>query len=338
MTITVFGAGAIGGITGAALARAGHDVLLVDKAEDHVAAVNAGGLTVERRDGAYTVAVRAITPDKLGPGLPLVLLAVKSQDTPAALQVLVPRLADQGAIVSMQNGLNEELIAAAVGERRTVGCLVNWAADWTAPGRILHGGEGALVLGELDGRPSARVDALVKLLEVVAPTRASDNILGYTWAKHVYGALLVATAVVDAHVYEVVERSPEVQRMLIALVMESMAVAEAAGIRLEPFDEYDPADYRGGARGDVAARERAMAVIATHYRAHTKTKTGIWRDLAVRRRKTEVGALLGATVTKAKRLGLAMPLTERLIDMIGDLEAGRRVMTWDNVDELVRDS
>jgi len=280
--------------------------------------------------------VRAITPDTLGPGLDLVLLAVKSQDTPAALQVLVPRLAESGAIVSMQNGLNEELIAAAVGERRTVGCLVNWAADWTAPGRILHGGEGALVLGELDGRRSARVDALAKLLEVVAPTRVSDNILGYTWAKHVYGALLVATAVVDAHVYEVVERSPEVQGMLIALVMESVAVAEAAGIRLEPFDEYDPADYRAAARGDVAARERAMTVIASHYRAHTKTKTGIWRDLAVRRRKTEVGALLGATVTKATRLGLAMPLTERLIAMIADLEAGRRVMTWDNVDELVR--
>jgi 2-dehydropantoate 2-reductase len=336
VTITVFGAGAIGGITGAALARAGHEVLLVDRAADHVAAMNANGLTVERRDGAATVRVRAITPDALGSRLELVLLAVKSQDTPEALAALAPRLADDGAIVSMQNGLNEELIAAAVGERRTVGCLVNWAADWTAPGRILHGGEGALVLGELDGRPSARVQALAKLLDVVAPTRVSDNILGYTWAKHVYGALLVATAVVDAHVYEVVERSPEVQAMLIDLVMESTRVADAAGIRLEAFDEYDPADYRAATRGDVAARERAMSVIASHYRAHTKTKTGIWRDLAVRRRKTEVGALLGATVAKARTLGLSMPLTERLIDMIADLETGRRVMSWDNVDELVR--
>ncbi len=336
MTITVFGAGAIGGITGAALARAGHDVLLVDRAADHVAAMNARGLTVERHDGTETVPVRAITPDALGAGLELVLLAVKSQDTPAALGVLTPRLAREGAIVSMQNGLNEELIAAAVGERRTVGCLVSWAADWTAPGRIVHGGEGALVLGELDGRGSARVTALAKLLAVVAPTRVSDNILGYTWAKHVYGALLVATAVVDAHVYEVVERSPDVQRMLIALVMESMRVAEASGIRLEAFDEYDPADYREAARADKAARERAMSIIARHYRAHTKTKTGIWRDLAVRRRKTEVGALLGATVLRAQKLGLAMPLTARLIAMIADLETGRRVMTWDNVDELVR--
>jgi 2-dehydropantoate 2-reductase len=336
VTITVFGAGAIGGITGAALTRAGHDVLLVDRAAEHVAAMNAHGLTVERRVGADTVRVRAITPDALASPLELVLLAVKSQDTPEALAVLTPRLAPEGAIVSMQNGLNEELIAAAVGERRTVGCLVNWAADWTAPGRILHGGDGALVLGELDGRPSARVQALAKLLDVVAPTRVSDNILGYTWAKHVYGALLVATAVVDAHVYEVVERSPEVQTMLVDLVTESMRVADAAGIRLEAFDEYDPAAYRAAARGDAAARERAMSVIASHYRAHTKTKTGIWRDLAVRRRATEVGALLGATIAKARTLGLSMPLTERLIDMIGDLETGRRVMSWDNVDELVR--
>ncbi|HKQ64752.1 MAG TPA: 2-dehydropantoate 2-reductase [Methylomirabilota bacterium] len=335
MTITVFGAGAIGGVTGAALARAGHDVLLVDRAEDHVAAMNAQGLTIESREGAATVPVRAITPAALGHGLGLVLLAVKSQDTPGALEVLAPRLAADGAIVSLQNGLNEDLIAAKVGAARTVGCLVNWAADWIAPGRILHGGHGALVLGELDGRMSDRVQGLAKLLAVVAPTEVTDNVLGYTWAKHVYGALLVATAVVDAHVYEVVERSPEVQQMLVDLVVENMRTAEAAGIRLEPFDEYAPADYRAAGRGDAAARERAMAVIAQHYRQHTKTKTGIWRDLAVRRRKTEVGALLGATVARARTLGVDMPLTARLIAMIEDLELGRRVMSWANIDELV---
>ncbi len=336
MTITVYGAGAIGGVTGATLVQAGHDVLLVDRAVDHVTAMNAHGLTIERGAHSLTVPVRAIAPDALGVGLELVLLAVKSQDTPAALEVLAPRLASGGAIVSLQNGLNEELIAARVGANRTVGCLVNWAADWTGPGRILHGGQGAFVLGELDGRPSDRVQGLAKLLDIAAPTVVSDNILGYTWAKHVYGALLVATALVDAHVYEVVERSPDVQTMLVALVAEGMAVADAAGVRLEAFDEFDPALYRAAGGGETAARTHAMEVVAAHYRANTKTKTGIWRDLAVRRRKTEVGALLGATVAKAKGFGLAMPLTERLMAMIEDLETGRRVMSWANVDELVR--
>ncbi|HEV8473890.1 MAG TPA: ketopantoate reductase C-terminal domain-containing protein, partial [Methylomirabilota bacterium] len=63
-----------------------------------------------------------------------------------------------------------------------------------------------------------------------------------------------------------------------------------------------------------------------------------WRDLAVRKRKTEVGALLGATVARAETLGLATPLTRRLIAMIEDLETGRRVMSWANVDELVAGS
>jgi 2-dehydropantoate 2-reductase len=310
-------------------------VLLVDQAADHVAAMNAGGLAIVTADGVWTAPVRAVTPDGLPAALDLVLLAVKAQHTQVALDTIVPRLRAQGVVVSLQNGLNEAVIAARIGEARTVGCLVNWAADWQAPGRILHGGDGALVLGELDGRSSERVQRLAKLLDVVSATRVSDNILGYTWAKHVYGALLVATAVVDAHVYEVVERSREIQQMLVALTLENMNVAERAGIRLLSFDEYDPADYHAAAQGDVTARTRAMASIATHYRAAVKTKTGIWRDLAVRKRKTEVGALLGATVTKARGLGLPMPLTERLIAIIEDLETGRRQMAWSNLDELV---
>lgn len=341
MPITVYGAGAIGGVTGAALARGGHDVLLVDSAAAHVAAMNAGGLTVETpaTGGApashWSARVRAVEPAALGGGLDLVLLAVKSQHTAEALDVVAPRLAPRGAVVSLQNGLNEELIAARVGAARTVGCLVNWAADWVAPGRIQLGGEGAFVVGELDGTLSVRVKDLAALLDAVTATRVTENIAGYKWAKHVYGALLVATALVDAHVYEVVERSAPVQRMLVALVREGMTVAEGLGVRLEPFDEFAPDEYRAAAAGDAAAVSRCMAAIARHYRAHTKTKTGIWRDLAVRKRKTEVEAHLGATLAKGRELGLALPLTGRLLALIGDLEAGRRPMRWENLDELV---
>src|SRR4030095_101165 len=151
MAVTVYGAGAIGGITGAALTRAGHDVLLVDVEREHVDAMNAHGLTIERADGAATVPVRAATPDAMPAPPALAPLAVKPPPPPAALETLAPRLAPEGVIVSLQNGLSEELIAARVGAPRPMGCLVNWAADWLAPGRIQHGGEGAFVVGELDG-------------------------------------------------------------------------------------------------------------------------------------------------------------------------------------------
>jgi 2-dehydropantoate 2-reductase len=238
-------------------------------------------------------------------------------------------------VVSLQNGLSEEQIARAVGPARTVGCLVNWAADWVAPGRILHGGHGAFVLGELDGRITPRVKDLAALLSAVEPTPVTDNIWGYKWGKLIYGALLFGTAVVDAHVYEVVERSPGVQQALVGIVGEGLAVADKAGVRVEPFDEFDPAWYRAALAGDTGARARAMTAIALHYRAHTKTKTGIWRDLAVRKRKTEVDGQLGMLARKGESLGVDMPLTRRLSDLIRDLEDGRRRMDWANLDPLV---
>jgi 2-dehydropantoate 2-reductase len=335
MKVTVYGAGAIGGTTGAALARSGHDVLLVDSHTPHVDAINADGLTIEREGTVTTTAIPAVMPADLGRDLPLVLLAVKSHHTPEALAELVPRLAPAGTVVSLQNGLSEELIAQAIGHERTVGCLVNWAADWIGPGRILHGGHGSFVLGELDGSITPRVRELAGLLSALVETPVTDNIWGYKWAKLIYGALLFGTAAVDAHVYEVVERNDEVQRVLIGIVGEGLAVADKAGVRVEPFDEFDPAWYRTALGGDAAAGRRAMASIAAHYRAHTKTKTGIWRDLAVRKRKTEVDGQLGVLVRKGESLGVAMPLTLGLIGIIRDLEDGRRQMDWKNFDPLV---
>jgi 2-dehydropantoate 2-reductase len=334
MTVTIIGAGAIGGVTGASLARAGHDVLLVDQAADHVTAMNLGGLTVVTPDGPWTVPVHAVTPDRLPETLDVVLLAVKAQHTAVALDAIAPRLTPGGTVVSLQNGLNEPVIAARVGPARTVGCLVNWAADWIAPARIQHGGVGTFAVGELDGELTPRVTELAELLATVTPTQITTNIWGLKWSKHVYSALLVATALVDAHVYEVVERSPAVQRLLATLVAEGMAVAEAEGVRLEAFDEFDPACYRAARDGDAAALARAMGAIVTFYRGHTKTKTGIWRDLVVRKRKTEVEVHLGATLERADRHGIPAPLTRRLLALIGELETGRRAMAWANLDEL----
>jgi len=276
-----------------------------------------------------------VLPSALGHDLPLVLLAVKSHHTAAVLPDVVSRLAASGTIVSLQNGLSEELIAEAVGASRTVGCLVNWAADWLEPGRILHGGHGAFILGELDGRITPRVRELAGLLSAFVETPVTDNIWGYKWAKLIYGSLLFGTAIVDAHVYEVVEAPEAIQRVLVGIVGEGLAVADKGGIRVEPFDEFDPAWYRAALRGDSAARERAMTAIAAHYRAHTKTKTGIWRDLAVRRRKTEADGQLGVLARKGDSLGVPMPLTRALAAIIEDLEAGRRQMGWKNFDPLV---
>jgi 2-dehydropantoate 2-reductase len=335
MNITVWGAGAIGGITGGALTRAGHVVLLVDVHEAHVAALKQDGLTVEDARGNWHVRVRAATPPEVRGPLGLVLLAVKSQATPSALGEILPHLTDDSVVVSVQNGLNEELIAERIGAARTVGCLVNWAADWIAPGRIQFGGSGSFLVGELDGALTPRVRELADLLSVVMSSGTTDNIWGCLWAKTCFAALLFATALTDETVYDVVEQPCPTQRMLVLLVAEAMAVAEAAGVRLVAFDEYDPALYRKGAAGDRAAVDAAMMAVSRFYRMHTKVKTGVWRDLAVRKRKTEVDSQLGVVATKGRRLGIATPLVDRVVAMIHNIEDGRRTMGLENLAELV---
>ncbi|HLN11742.1 MAG TPA: 2-dehydropantoate 2-reductase, partial [bacterium] len=114
----VIGAGGIGGVTGAHLARAGYAVLLVDRAREHVRAVAERGLAVEGA-ASFHVRVPAVTPDALAPALAgraarTVLLAVNAQDTAAALEPVVPLLGEESVVVSMQNGLNERLIAERI--------------------------------------------------------------------------------------------------------------------------------------------------------------------------------------------------------------------------------
>ena len=161
--ILIWGAGAIGGSIGAALAKAGHDVLLVDRDPDHVAAIKRAGLEITGPIRQYKVQARACTPGQVEGTFETVLLCVKAQDTEQAARAIAPHLAPDGVVVSVQNGLNELVIARVVGAARTLGCFVNFGADYHGPGLVLYGGRGAVVVGELDGRRTARIEAIHRL-------------------------------------------------------------------------------------------------------------------------------------------------------------------------------
>ena len=314
----IVGAGAIGGTLGHHLARAGHGITVVDADAEHVRAVRERGLVVRRGDERAAAPVAAaFTPDDGGPAeIHRVLLAVKAQATGRALDWIAPRLAPDGFVVSLQNGLNEQAIAARVGPERTVGAFVNLFADVVAPGEIRDGGLGALVVGEVDGRESERVDAVVADLQAWGPARATTNVEGYLWSKLGFGAMLVATALADAPMAELVDRHRDVMH---ALVAEVFAVAAAEGIALEPFDAFDPAPY---ARGDRAAAGAATDALVAWLRTQAKDRSGIWRDIAVRRRPTEVPTHYGPVLAGAAERGIAVPGLQRLVAQIGELEAG----------------
>jgi 2-dehydropantoate 2-reductase len=325
---TLVGAGAIGGTVGAHLVRGGESVLFVDREVEHVRAMQQHGLTIRGFAETFTVPVQAITPDGLPDSLETVLLAVKAPATEDAVRSFADRLAPDGCVVSLQNGLNEVVISRLVGDKRTVGAFVNFSADYLEPGLIHYGGPGTFVIGELDGTLTPRLEALQRALGHWGHVQVTDNIWGYLWGKQAYGAMLFATALTNDSMAEAIEGHREV---MVSLAQEVLRVAQALGIRPLGFDGFDPDAF---ASSDRAALSRSLDQLVAVRRRDQKTHSGVWRDLAVRKRRTEVDAHFQPIVAHAAQLGLDVPLLRRMIAMIHEIEQGQRAMAAVNLDEL----
>lgn len=331
--VLVWGAGAMGGTIGAVLARAGHRVHFVDRVREHVEAMRSAGLTISGPIASFTVPASADTPDTLRDRWTTVLLCVKAHHTEEAARQVLPHLAPDGIVVSIQNGLNEPVIARIVGKDRTVGSFVNFGADYLEPGHIHWGGRGTVVVGEIDGRLTPRVRRLHGLLMDFEPNAIlSDNVFGYLWSKLAYAALLFDTALTDDSIADCLANSAY-RDLHAAVAREVVAVAEATGIRLEPFDGFDPSAFRPG--GDRAAAVRSLDDLVAFNRRSAKTHSGIWRDLAVRKRRTEVDAQLGPVAEAGRIAGIPTPRIEAIIRMIHEIEEGRRDRSLANLEALL---
>jgi 2-dehydropantoate 2-reductase len=331
--LVIWGAGAIGGTIGAALARAGADPLLVDTDAAHVAAMNADGLKITEPIEAYATPVRVLAPGAVRSPLRRVMLAVKGQHTAAAARMIAPLLADDGSVLSLQNGLNGEAIAQAVGPSRVVLALVDFASDYIEPGAIHYGGRGSVYVGEPDGRVTPRVNDYVALLKKFDHAiEATDNLLGLLWGKIAYGGLLTATALTNDTMADVLG-NPVWQDALGRIGREIVLAAKAAGVAAVGVDGFEADAFAAGDENRIRASCDAMA---QHYRHSAKTRSGIWRDLAVRKRKTEVETLLGPVIAAGRTHRTATPTVERLAAMIAEMEAGSRGFSPDNLTELGR--
>jgi 2-dehydropantoate 2-reductase len=332
--ILIWGAGAIGGTLGAWWARAGHDIAFVDVDADHVDAMKRSGLRIEGPIDTFQVPVRAMLPEEVAGTYRRILLCVKAHHTEKATVSLAAHLAPDGYVASFQNGLNELVIAEIVGAQRTLGAFINFGADYLSPGVIHYGGHGAFVVGELDGRLTPRLQELHELgLEFEPGAILTDNIMGYLWGKLGYGALLFATALTNASICDALA-APEPRRLYRRIAGETVEVARSLGMRPIGFNGYDPAAF-GREATDVVADASFQAMVAHNARS-AKTHSGIWRDLAVRKRQTEADAQLGPIVTFARQQGLRAPTVEALIGMVHEIEQGRRPLAWENLAELDR--
>ncbi|CAM5761572.1 ketopantoate reductase family protein [Bosea minatitlanensis] len=334
--ILIWGAGAIGATFGAALKRAGRDVTFVDLVEDHVAAIRdpARGLRITGPVDPMTVVAPAFIPAGLSGRWRRIYLAVKAHHTEEAARALAPHLADDGHVVSLQNGLCESLIAGVVGAERTVGAFINFGADWIGPGEVHYGNRAAFVVGEVDGRITPRLEEILAEAKLFEPDAIlTEDIGSYLWGKLAYGSLLFAQGVGELGIADCLAR-PELLPLWRGLATEVLAVAKAEGVTARGFNGFDPAAFQADSTEEAA--RRSVAAMVAFNRPNAKTHSGIWRDLAIRKRRTEVDAQLAPIVALGAKHGIACPKLTALVETIHAIEDGKRPMSDANLDEMVR--
>lgn len=308
MKIVIIGAGAIGGAIGSHMFRAGHDILLCDADERHVAEIRKNGLKIEGPVNEFTVRIPAVTPEDLPDTIDHAIVAVKSHHTASAAELLRARLAPGGYVLSVQNGLTADILVEAVGRDRVLSSFVNFGADVMGPGRIMQGNVGTFRVGELDG--GAITQRVIDLADALPYAEPTDNVLGYLWGKEAYGAMLWAGAVSDLSIAETLRR-PAYRPLMVSVAREVLAQAP---VKVESFDGFEPDDLEGSLDRLVAFNLRS-----------SKSHSGIYRDLAVRKRKTEIDEMLR---------DVHGPIFDKIGELIHDIEQGRRVCEVKNLDEL----
>jgi 2-dehydropantoate 2-reductase len=316
--ILVVGAGAIGGTTAGTLLRAGREVVLVDGWYENVEAIRRNGLAVTVDGSRDVVPARAIYPDELSGRAEIVLLACKSYDTAATVRAIEPFLAEDGAIVSLQNGINEDLIASLVGRSRTIGCVVHYSAGMTEPGHAVRYSPSAwrsYTIGGLDGGPVGRVAALLGAV-------VTDDIFGALWAKLAVNCMINAlTAITDLRTAELWAVG---RPLMVSLAAEAAAVARAQGREMQPIhlvasgaDLSPDLLMSDPARVEVLMEREAIA----RGSAGAAGVTSMLQDLR-KGRRPEIDYINGYVVREGARLGVATPVNEAVTARLRAVAAG----------------
>lgn len=310
MHIVVIGAGAIGGLFGARLAAAGHDVVLHDVWREHVETIEERGLFIEGPDGTpirYQVRATVAPPASLR-GADLVMVQVKSYDTYGVLASLESRINPESMILSLQNGLgNLEAIRRALPDHnRILLGTTSHGASVIAPGRIRHAGSGPTVIGDPDTERTPKLNLIPvrnTFREAGFATEISDNVMAAIWKKLTANvAINPLTALTGVRNGELLD-DPDLLSLADAAVSEAVAVMRATGV------DTPESNYQAFVRQVI--RDTAL----NHSSMLQDIRNG---------RRTEIDAICGAVVQLGERVGIPAPVNRWLAALVRNRERTNR--------------
>jgi 2-dehydropantoate 2-reductase len=338
--LLLMGCGGVGGVIAGGLLRAGQDLTLVTHNEEIGRAVNANGLVISAPEGKWTVPATAhVRLDEVEGLFDAVYLAMKATGVEGAAREAADYLAPEGYVVTLQNGVVEDLVGEILGRERVVGALVGWGATMHAPGVYEMTSRGELVVGELDGRATPRVAQLKATLEAAVPTTISTNIYGVLWSKLAINCVITSLGAVTGQLLGEMLRRAAGRRLGMIITSEVVDVAEAHGIVLEPvggtldiYRLYLPPERRaGGFELGILARHALLLAVGLKFR---RLKSSMLQSIE-RGRRSEIDYMNGFVAERGMEKGVPTPVNAAIAALVKEVEAGTRPMSPDNLAGLL---
>ena len=332
--IAVIGAGAIGGITAAFMAEAGYSVEIVTKYPELAHRIENEGILITGVRGKHRVKMKAVPRVKdLRSPKDYVFIATKANDLEAVAREILPFLHKDSRVVSMQNGICEFALAGIVGEGRTVGCVVGWGATMVSPGHLEMTSKGHFWIGYINREPDDKLYAIKEMLETVVPVEITTDIIAQLYSKLIINSSITSLgALTGLYLGDMLKRG-DIRRLFIKIMEEALQVADAMNLKVPPYEgklDYYRLVNAKGIFGNIL-RYIVIRGVGFKYR---KLKSSSLQSLE-RGRPTEIDYLNGFIVSKGKELGIPTPLNEKIVEMIKEIERGRRPIKPENVNELI---
>ncbi|MDL2224921.1 2-dehydropantoate 2-reductase [Eubacteriales bacterium OttesenSCG-928-M02] len=330
MKTAIYGAGSLGIILGAYIAKNGEEIHLINRNPNQVNALNTDGArvvgTVE-----MTVPATAKLPQDMDEDYDVIFLMTKQQENRETAAFLKDRLSDKGVVVTLQNGLPEPLLAEVLGEERVLGCTVAWGATMIEAGvSQLTSEPDSLTfgLGRMDGKSDEMLLAVKDLLEKMGPVEIERNFMGARWSKLLINASFSGMSAVLGCTFGEAAKEKKSRICVQRIIKECIDVSRAAGIRIEPVQGKDIVkllDYKGGLK-----RRISFFIIPIAIKKHAGLKASMLQDLE-KGKTTEVDAINGAVSAEGKRVGVATPYNDRVVELIHRMEKGEISPGFGNV-------
>jgi 2-dehydropantoate 2-reductase len=333
--IAVMGVGAVGGYTGAHMARAGEDVTFIDMWPAHVDEMKQNGLRITHHEGdePFTVKVHALhvtEAQHLSKEAPIdiAFVCTKSYDTQWAAMLISQYLAPGGYVVSLQNCMNEETIAGVVGWGKVMGCIASHiSVGLVEPGHVhrggLKGGAAHTVYrtGEVHGTISERAHEVCRLVSFADSAKVTDNLWGERWTKLVMNSMANGVSACTGLPGAQITQNEAIRHFQARLGSEAIRVGQALGYKLEEIDHLPPEIIAHAGEGDAEALARYDAQRLGARRGSAEQRPSMGQDM-LKGRRTEIEFLNGFVVREGEKVGIGTRANARLVDIVKKVERG----------------